>query len=70
MKKDQDCNSQQLKDVDYFIHFQFRDPYNNFNRNMVKGKVGKLFKVKDIERHGKALFTITGGRLGNVIVDN
>jgi chromosome segregation ATPase len=59
-----------MRDVEYYLNFQHRDPYANFNRNLVKGKVGRLFKVKDIEKDAVALFAVAGGRLANVVVDN
>lgn len=52
------------------MYFNYRQPYQNFNRNLVRGKLVNLFTVKDLDKYGVALESVVGGRLWNVIVDN
>lgn len=44
----------------YRFEFQYQDPYANFNRNGVKGRVCNLFQVKD-QRDCLALSMMSGG---------
>lgn len=44
----------------YRFEFQYQDPYPNFNRNSVKGRVCTLFEVKD-QRDCLALSMMAGG---------
>ena len=50
------------------FNFEYTNPYNNFNRNSVYGKLGNLFEVKSSE-FCKAIEICAGGRLYNVVVD-
>ncbi|PIA59901.1 hypothetical protein AQUCO_00400638v1 [Aquilegia coerulea] len=50
------------------VHFQYRDPVNNFDRLKVKGVVAELIKVRDSSTM-TALEVAAGGKLYNVVVD-
>lgn len=49
------------------VNFDYRVP-NGFDRRMVRGKLGSLFKVRDLKRYGVAVESVVGGRLFNVVV--
>jgi len=49
--------------------FQYADPYRNFDRRKVYGKLGKLLSVKSNE-YCRAIEICAGGRLYNVVVDS
>ena len=51
------------------LELQYRDPELNFNRNKVKGRVIRNFKLKN-EKYARAIEQIAGGKLYNIIVDN
>ncbi|XP_010576444.1 PREDICTED: structural maintenance of chromosomes protein 2 [Haliaeetus leucocephalus] len=51
-----------------YLHFEYKDPEKNWNRNHVKGPVVSLITVKDLSK-AKALEAVAGGKLYNIIVD-
>ncbi|XP_055382304.1 structural maintenance of chromosomes protein 2 [Condylostylus longicornis] len=53
----------------YQYELQYRDPEPNFDRNKVRGMVGKLFKVKD-STNNLALQITSGGMLRNFVTDD
>ncbi|KAJ6645604.1 Structural maintenance of chromosomes protein 2 [Pseudolycoriella hygida] len=52
----------------YRFEFQYQDPYPNFNRNAVKGRVCNLFEVKNPNDY-VALSMLAGGTLYSVVTD-
>ena len=51
------------------VRFDFQNPYNNFNRNLVLGRFCTLFEVKQPEKYCLALTQAAGiGKLRNVVV--
>ncbi|XP_009490394.1 structural maintenance of chromosomes protein 2 [Pelecanus crispus] len=50
------------------LQFEYKDPEKNWNPNHVKGPVVSLITVKDLSK-AKALETVAGGKLYNIIVD-
>ncbi|MFH4975124.1 hypothetical protein AB6A40_001833 [Gnathostoma spinigerum] len=51
------------------LRFEYTDPEPNFNRDLVKGLVAKLFRIKEL-RFATALEVAGGGNLSNVVVQN
>ncbi|XP_029859166.1 structural maintenance of chromosomes protein 2 isoform X2 [Aquila chrysaetos chrysaetos] len=50
------------------LHFEYKAPEKNWNRNHVKGPVVSLITVKD-QSKAKAIEAVAGGKLYNIIVD-
>ncbi|NXJ56164.1 SMC2 protein, partial [Spizaetus tyrannus] len=50
------------------LHFEYKAPEKNWNRNRVKGPVVSLITVKDLSK-AKAIEAVAGGKLYNIIVD-
>lgn len=50
-----------------FVQFNYNTP-PNFDTSQVFGRIGKLFKVRDIEKHGRAIQTILGANLLSCVV--
>lgn len=48
--------------------FQFQSPYQQFDRQLVHGLIGKLFTIKDVEENGIAITQLLGGRVFNTVV--
>lgn len=60
-------DSQQLVQVRNSIEFRYNPP-QHFNQQLVYGKVMRLFKIKDVQRHFMAVEAVAGGKLFNVVV--
>ena len=67
MKKDE-VNTLSAQ-IEARLNFNYKDPERNFNRNSVKGILGKLFQIKDTKTC-TALEIVAGGKLFNIVVDN
>ncbi|KAL7074740.1 hypothetical protein ACQ4LE_005470 [Meloidogyne hapla] len=52
----------------YNLQFNYKDPYDGFDRKSVKGVVAKLFKLKD-PKFATALEVVGGGRIYNIVVN-
>lgn len=57
------------------LEFQYQFPpnypgLNDFQTNLIYGRILRLFKVKDCEKYGLAIQTILGGRMRNVVIEN
>lgn len=52
----------------YNLQFNYKDPYDGFDRKNVRGVVAKLFKLKD-PKFATALEVVAGGRLYNIVVN-
>lgn len=50
------------------VNFNYRVPSANFDKKQVRGKLGSLFKVKDIKKFGVALESVVGGKMWSVVV--
>ena len=50
--------------------FHYKPPFQQFNRNLVYGRVGTLFTAKDLNKYGVALTEVIGGRIYNVVVES
>ena len=53
-----------------FVCFDYKSPYESFNRDLVLGRLSKLFTVKNVNKYAVALYQIVGNRLKNVVVVN
>lgn len=53
-----------------FINFDYKMPYQTFDKKLVLGKLMNLFKIKDPKKYGDAIEAAAGGKLLNVVVRN
>ena len=51
------------------LRFQYQDPVRDFDRRQVRGKVAKLFRVKE-EEFCSGLQAVAGGKIHNVVIDS
>ena len=62
-------NADQYQDIRDIVLFEYQNPYQNFNRSQVLGKLSTLFKVTEPDKYSLALQTAAGiPRLKSVVV--
>ena len=59
----EEFNMERFQDINQYVQFNYNNPYPNFNRSQVLGRVAALFKIKDSQQHSLALQVLGGYRL-------
>ena len=57
-----------MNSIPYNIDHKFRLPSVDFDRNLVRGRILKLFTIRD-DKYARALEEVAGGKLYSIVVE-